>query len=107
MATTVKELVSTTPYSKQLITFMKTRSDGRLPDKTKPTTPTDEKIHIGHIIGSSWYNLQHLHDHAEEVAFDYNRLHKEDPKYGAKLTSQTKAVINPILRKMNLKITEK
>jgi len=100
-------LTSKTPYSKA--TFkMKTRSDGRgvVPGNPKPTTETDKKIHLGHIVGSGQYNLDHDHDHTEELAFDYQRLNKEVPKKATKLQKQTIQVLNPIFKRMNLKLSE-
>ena len=80
------------------------RSDGRLPDRTKPKTKADGKIHISHIVDSSQYNLRHSHDHSEEMAFDFDRLKKEDPKLAVKYAGQTLAVMNPVYKKMNLKL---
>ena len=80
------------------------RSDGRLPDRTKPKTKADSKIHMSHIVDSSQYNLRHSHDHSEEMAFDYDRLKKEDPKLAVKYAGQTIAVMNPVYKKMNLKL---
>jgi hypothetical protein len=107
MSTTItKVLKSSTPYSKSTFDLESTRSDGRkvVPGNPKPTTSTDKKIHIGHIVGSGWYNLDHTHDHTVELAFDYNRLAKEVPKKANDLQMTTLKVLNPIFKKMSLKL---
>lgn len=86
---------------------MKTRSDGRLPDRTKPKTKADHEIHLSHIIDSGQYNLRHDHDHTKELVFDYGRLNKEVPKEASKLQRQTLAIMNPLWSKMNLKLVRK
>lgn len=75
--------------------------------KPKPSTPTDQKIHLGHIIGSGQYNLDHDHDHSVELAYDYQRLAKEVPKEAKKLRSQTVQILGPIFKKMDLKLEKK
>ena len=85
---------------------MKTRSDGRsvVPGNPKPTTENDKKIHLGHIIGSGQYNLDHDHDHTVELAYDYKRLKKEEPKEATKLQQQTLGILGPIFKSMNIKM---
>lgn len=101
---TVKQVLSSkTPYSKS--TFkLKSRSDGRnvVPGNPKPITDTDKKIHMGHIIGSGQYNLDHNHDHSEELAFDYERLIKEKPQEADKLQKQIVSVLGPIFKRMDI-----
>ena len=87
---------------------MKTRSDGRLPDKaTKPATKADKRIHFDHIVDSGQYNLRHDHDHAKELAFDYKRLSKEKPAEATRLQSQTIRFLGPIYNQMGLKLVRK
>lgn len=109
-----KTLTSKTPYSSSTFKLMKTRSDGRIDPKDggvkgnpKPKTPTDKKIHLGHIVGSGQYNLDHAHDHLEELAFDYKRLSKEQPKEAGVLQMQTNKILGPIIGRMGLKLEKK
>lgn len=103
MAKTVsKVLQNTNNYSNAKYEML--RSDGRLPDRTKPKTPADQKIHISHIVDSSQYNLRHAHDHEEEMAFDFKRLSKEDPKLAKTYQKQIKDVLNPVFKKMKLRL---
>lgn len=104
-------LTSKTPYSTSQFKLMKTRSDGRIDPKDggvkgspKPKTPTDNKIHLGHIVGSGQYNLDHAHDHLEELAFDYKRLKKDMPTEAGTLQLQTIKILGPIYSKMGLKL---
>ena len=67
----------------------------------------DKKIHFDHIVDSGQYNLRHDHDHAKELAFDYQRLSKEKPTEAKRLQSQTVRFLNPIYNKMGLKLERK
>lgn len=99
MADTIaKTLKNSNKYSNAKYELL--RSDGRLPDRTEPKTKADTQIHISHIVDSSQYNLRHAHDHEEEMAFDYGRLKKEDPKLAATYQKQIKNVLNPVFKKM-------
>lgn len=103
----VKELFNKTPSSNATYKIMSMRSDGQIMEGKgpKPKTPNDEKIHIGHIVDSGQYNLRHEFDHGDELAFDYQRLSKENKdKEAAVLQAQTLRILNPVYRKMNLKL---
>ena len=103
MAETIaKTLTNNNQYSNAKYEIL--RSDGRLPDRTDPKTEADKKIHISHIVDSSQYNLRHAHDHEEEMAFDFKRLSKEDPKLAETYKRQIKDVLNPVFKKMKLKV---
>lgn len=106
---TVKQvLTSKTPYSKSTFKVESKRSDGTgvVTGNPKPTTSTDKKIHMGHIIGSGQYNLDHDHDHTEELAFDYERLMKEKPAEAEKLQKQTVQILGPIFKRMGITLHE-
>jgi len=107
----VKDILKNkTPSSSATYKIMGRRSDGQLREGKgpKPVTPADHKIHIGHIIDSSQYNLRHEYDHGDELAFDYQRLSKEKLDKEAKaLQNQTMRILNPIYRKMGLKLVTK
>jgi hypothetical protein len=106
MTDSIKQIMTnSTPSSNATYKIMGERSDGRLPDKNvKPATETDKKIHMGHIVDSGQYNLRHNHDHADELAFDFKRLAKEKPKEAKKLQEQTLSILDPIYRRMKLKL---
>lgn len=102
-----KVMTNSLPTSTATYKIMKKRSDGRLPDREKPATKTDHKIHMTHIIDSSMYNLRHEHDHGEEMAFDYDRIRKEDPRAALHYQKQIKSVLSPVYRKMGIKLEER
>lgn len=107
MAKNVKQvLTSKTPYS--VSKYELKRSDGQLsmPKNPKPTTANDKAIHMGHIIDSGHYNLDHTHDHMEELAFDYKRLSKEKPVEAVKLQRLAVQVLNPMYKRIGLKLTK-
>lgn len=108
MKTIAQVLTSKTPYSKSTFKVESKRSDGSrvVPGNPKPTTDTDKKIHMGHIIGSGQYNLDHDHDHTEELAFDYERLMKEKPQEAARLQKQTVQILGPIFKRMDITMHE-
>lgn len=97
------------PESKSVYTMMKHRSDGDIlkGDGPPPTTPADHKIHNGHIIDSGEYNVAHSYGHLDELAFDYKRLKKADlSKDAEQLKAQTMRILNPVVKKMGLKLKE-
>jgi len=107
MADKIKTVMSNSNYgSKSTYIIKRLRSDGRLPDRTKPATARDTKIHLSHILDSSQYNLRHEHDHGEEMAFDYKRFLKEDTKLVEQYSKQIRAVLNPVYKQMRLVIKE-
>jgi hypothetical protein len=95
------------PSSSAEYTIESTRSDGRLPDRQKPATKADHKIHLTHIKDSGQYNLRHSHDHLSELVFDYQRLSKEDLRLAAELQSRTLGVLNKQFTKMGLRLERK
>lgn len=98
-------LKNSTPYSNAKYEIK--RSDGRLPDRTKPATKTDDVIHINHIKDSGQYNLRHTHDHMAELVFDYQRLSKEKTRLAANLQARTLGVLNKQFPKMGLRLERK
>jgi hypothetical protein len=92
------------PSSSVEYKIMSSRSDGRLPDRQKPATKADHKIHMTHIKDSGQYNLRHTHDHMAELVFDYQRLRKEDLRLAAELQSRTLGVLNKQFVKMGLRL---
>ena len=107
MADKIARVLSNSNAFSKSTYIMKKHSDGRLPDRTKPATPADKKIHISHIIDSGDYNLRHEHDHAEEMAFDVSRFRKEDPALLERYIRNILGVMNPVYKKMGLIIKEK
>lgn len=88
---------------------MKTRSDGRGAvdsglGKPKPKTAADKAIHIGHIKGSGFYNLDHCFDHSAELVFDYKRLSKDKPADAKQLQDLTVKILNRNFNRMGLKL---
>lgn len=97
-----------TPSSKAVYTIMGHRSDGDIMrgKGPKPKTETDKKIHLGHIVDSGQYNLRHVFDHSDELAFDYKRLTKDKPKDAQALKKQTIRIAGRNFKKMGLKLSE-
>jgi len=105
MGQTVRKVMQNSlPTSHVTYKIMGSRSDGRLPDRSKPATKRDDRIHMTHIVDSSQYNLRHEFDHADEMAFDFKRFTKEDNRLAKNYQKQIKSVLNPVYRKMGLEI---
>ena len=102
---TSKSAHSTATYAYQ----MQHKSDGQLMEGKgpKPKTPADHRLHLSHIVDSSYYNLRHSFDHTDELAFDFKRLSKDIPKDAESLRAQTIRILNPNFSKMGLKLKEK
>lgn len=101
-----KVIKNDNPFSASEYKYMKTRSDGRLPDRQKPASKGDKVIHESHILDSGQYNTRHAHDHTAEFVFDIKRFNKEGKKQLSDvLKNQYKSVLNKQLSKIGLKVS--
>jgi len=87
---------------------MKHKSDGRQDtDRTEPVTKEDWKIHKAHKVDSVYYNMNHAHDHLEELTHSYNDIKKEDPKEGERLKKLIIKTLGHCLRDVDFTVKEK
>lgn len=105
MAKEVKEVFKTSTRTSQARYDLKHHSDGRsAKDNSSPVTPEDWKIHKAHKVDSVYYNMNHAHDHLEELVESYNDIKKEDPTEAKKLLKTVQKTLNHCLKNIELDI---
>ncbi len=99
MAHDVKQILKSNTKTSAVRYDLAHHSDGQQSsDNTAPTTPADMKIHKAHKVDSIYYNMNHAHDHLEEMVHSFNDIKREDPTEAKRLLKLIKKTLGHCLK---------